>query len=236
MKPDETILVIEDDVSLARGIAHNLGFEGYKVLQAADGVSGLRLACDARPDLVILDLMLPRMRGLEVLAALREAGLAFPVIILSARGQEADKVAGLRGGADDYVTKPFGVSELLARVEVALRRSREARRRESEPVLVFEDLVIRPDRRLVVRSGSEVRLTAREYDLLFFLATHPDRAFDRDTLLRQVWGWDYEGTPRTVDNFIHSLRNKLEADPAAPRHFLTVQGVGYRFAADAPAS
>jgi len=225
----ETILVVEDDESLARGIAHNLRFEGYLVLQAADGEEGLRLACDARPDLVILDLMLPRMKGLDVLAALREAGVGAQVIILSARSQEADKVAGLRCGADDYVTKPFGVNELVARVEAALRRPREARRREASESLVFGDVTILPGRRRATRGDAELRLTAREFDLLYFLATHPDRPFDRDTLLRQVWGWEYEGTPRTVDNFIHGLRLKIEVDPSSPRYLLTVLGVGYRF-------
>ena len=225
----ETILVVEDDESLARGIVHNLRFEGYEVLVASDGETGLRLACDARPDLVILDLMLPRMKGLDVLAALREVGLGMQVIILSSRSQEADKVAGLRAGADDYVTKPFGVNELLARVEAALRRPREARSRGAEEVLTFGGVTILPGRRQVLRGIQELHLTSREFDLLYFLATHPDRPFDRDTLLRQVWGWDYEGTPRTVDNFIRGLRMKIEADPSAPRHFLTVLGVGYRF-------
>ncbi len=228
-KPDETILVVEDDVSLARGIAHNLRFEGYTVIEAADGETGLRLACDARPDLVILDLMLPRLPGLEVLAAMREAGIGSQVIILSARGQEADKVAGLRRGADDYVTKPFGVPELLARVEAALRRPREARRQQAREVLAFGDVTIAPGTRSVRRGGQEVALTRREFDLLLFLVTHPDRPFDRDALLREVWGWDYEGTPRTVDNFIHALRLKLEADASAPRHLRTVVGIGYRF-------
>lgn len=232
----ETILVVEDDESLARGVVHNLRYEGYEVLVAADGETGLRLACDARPDLVILDLMLPRMKGLDVLAALREAGLAMQVIIVSARGQEADKVAGLRGGADDYVTKPFGVNELLARVEAALRRPREARLREAEATLDFGDVTILPGRRQVRRGDAELRLTPREFDLLYFLATHPDRPFDRDTLLRQVWGWDYEGTPRTVDNFIRGLRLKIETDPSAPRHLLTVLGVGYRFSRGAGGS
>ncbi|HOI08852.1 MAG TPA: response regulator transcription factor [Myxococcota bacterium] len=232
MKPDETILVVEDDESLARGIAHNLRYEGYRVLQAADGPTGLRLAFDARPDLVILDLMLPRMRGQDVLAAMREAGLATQVIILSARGQEADKVAGLRGGADDYVTKPFGVPELLARVEAALRRPREARRDDASRELAFGTVRLLPGRRQVLRDGVEVRLTGREFDLLLFLATHPDRAFDRETLLQRVWGWDYEGTPRTIDNFIHSLRAKIEDDPSAPRHLRTVVGIGYSFTAD----
>ena len=232
MKPDETILVVEDDAALARGIAHNLRYEGYRVLEATDGETGLRMAFDAQPDLVILDLMLPRMRGLDVLAAMREAGLATQVIILSARGQEADKVAGLRGGADDYVTKPFGVPELLARVAAALRRPREARQEDAGRELAFGTIRMLPGRRRVLRGNVAVRLTPREYDLLHFLVTHPDRPFDRDTLLRQVWGWDYEGAPRTVDNFIHSLRTKLEDDPATPRHLVTVVGLGYRFLPD----
>ena len=224
-----TVLVVEDDRALAAGLTHNLRYEGYRVLHAADGDAGLQMACDESPDLVILDLMLPGMSGWEVLEAMREAEILMPVIILSARGTEPDKVRGLRLGADDYVAKPFGLKELLARVEAALRRSRRERERVCEDELGFGDVSILPGRREVLRGGHRVHMSARELDLLVWLVRHPGRAFNREQLLRRVWGFDYEGTERTVDNFIRRLRAKLEPDPAAPRHLLTVHGVGYRF-------
>ena len=224
-----SVLVVEDDRALSSGLAHNLRYEGYRVLLAEDGATGLQLACDERPDLVILDLMLPEMSGWEVLEALRQAEIFTPVIILSARGTEPDKVRGLRLGADDYVAKPFGLKELLARVEAALRRSRRERGHLEEEVLAFGSVRILPGRREVSRAGRALRLTTRELDLLLWLVRHPGRAFDREQLLRHVWGFDYEGTERTVDNFIRQLRAKLEEDPASPRHLVTVHGVGYRF-------
>jgi two-component system, OmpR family, alkaline phosphatase synthesis response regulator PhoP len=228
-KPAETILVIEDDASLATGIAHNLRYEGYRVLVASDGSSGLELALAERPDLLVLDLMLPRLSGFDVLRTLRSEGLELQVIILSARGQEADKVKGLKLGADDYLTKPFGLAELLARVEAALRRPRLARAQAEQQPIAFGEVAVHLGRREVTRTGRPVTLTAKEFDLIVWLATHPGRPFSRDQILRQVWGWDYEGTDRTVDNFVRNLRAKLEPDPAEPRHLVTVHGVGYRF-------
>jgi len=224
----ESILLIEDDAVLARGIAHNLRFEGYQVTVASDGTTGLQLACDQRPDLILLDLMLPGIPGLEILQSIREAGLQMQVIILSARGQEADKVAGLAQGADDYVTKPFGVRELLARVEASLRRPRLARQQDDEE-LRFGEWSIHVTSRVVRRAGEEVRLTGKEFDLLVFLVRHPDRPFSREVLLREVWGLQYEGTERTVDNFVRNLRIRVEEDPTQPRYILTVHGIGYRF-------
>jgi DNA-binding response OmpR family regulator len=225
----ETILIIEDDVSLAQGLAHNLRYEGYRVLVAADGDSGLRTAVDELPDLIVLDLMLPGLSGLEVLESLRGEDLGMQVIILSARGQEKDKVLGLKLGADDYVAKPFGLQELLARVEAALRRPRLQRRAQAEEEIAFGRVAIHAGKRQVYKDDTEVHLTAREFELLMELVTHPNRAFSREHLLRRVWGYDYEGTERTVDNFVRSLRRKLETDPAQPQHLLTVHGVGYRF-------
>jgi len=224
----ESILLIEDDVALARGIAHNLRFEGYRVTVASDGITGLQLACDERPDLILLDLMLPGIPGLEILRSIRQAGLQMQVIILSARGQEADKVAGLAEGADDYVTKPFGVRELLARVESSLRRPRLARQQDDE-ALKFGEWSILVSSRVVRRAGEEVRLTGKEFDLLVFLVRHPGRPFSREVLLREVWGLQYEGTERTVDNFVRNLRTRIEVEPTQPRHILTVHGIGYRF-------
>jgi len=233
-RPKETILLVEDDASLAMGIAHNLRYEGYTVHVAGDGAAGLKTALAERPDLIVLDLMLPRLSGLEVLRTLRAEGLEMQVIILSARSQETDKVKGLKLGADDYLTKPFALAELLARVESALRRPRMERARAAEQSLTFGDVELNQGRHEVTRAGAPVSLTAKEFDLLVYLATHPGRPFTRDQLLRQVWGWDYEGTDRTVDNFIRNLRAKLEADPAQPRHLVTVHGVGYRFDLDFP--
>ncbi len=225
----ETILVVEDDASLALGLAHNLRYEGYEVLVAGDGETGLRLACDEGPDLIILDWMLPRMSGVDVLRALRAEGLEMQVIMLSARGQEADKVAGLRHGADDYVAKPFGLRELLARVDAALRRPRREQQARAAADIVFGAVVIQPGLRRVTRAGRVVSLTRREFDLLLELVSEPERPRDRETLLRRVWGYGYEGTERTVDNFIRSLRRKLEDNPAEPRYLQTVHGLGYRF-------
>jgi len=211
--PAETILVIEDDRSIREGLAMNFRLRGYRVLTAADGDDGLRSAFDERPDLVVLDLMLPGADGLE---------------ILSARDRLQDKVRGLEIGADDYMTKPFQLPELMARVEVMLRR-RRAERRAANALEFGEVRLDREGRRVTVRGG-EVALSAREFDLLCLLAGSPGRAFTRQAILEKVWGWRFEGTARTVDNFIRSLRQKIEPDPAQPRHIVTVRHVGYRLA------
>lgn len=222
----ETILVIEDDRSLREGLALNLGLHGYRVVTARDGDEGLSKALDTRPDLLVLDVMLPGLSGLEVLAELRERGRDVPVLILSARGGTGHKVEGLRLGADDYLGKPFELSELLARVEAQLRRRRN-RTAGAEP-LRFGAVELDPARRQVSRDGVPVALSAKEYELLHLLAASPGRPFRREQILEQVWGWDFEGTTRTVDNFILALRQKLEADPARPRHLKTVRQVGYK--------
>ncbi len=226
----EKILVVEDDASILRGLQLNLAAEGYHVRVAGDGETGLRLARQEQPDLVIVDLMLPRLGGLDVIRELRRADGDVPILILSAKGQEADKVGGLSLGADDYVVKPFGLRELLARIDAALRRRRArgetGRRRGLRRFGQAElDLVAR---RLTVRD-KEVPLTAREFDLLAFFLEHPARAFTRDQLVSAVWGSRYLGTPRTVDNFIVRLRSHVGDDAERPRHFETVRGVGYRF-------
>jgi DNA-binding response OmpR family regulator len=221
-----TILVVEDDRSLRDGLATNFQLRGYRVLTAADGEAGARLAIDERPDLIVLDLMLPGLDGFEVLERLREREIETPVLILSARGQVADKVNGFRLGADDYVTKPFQLPELIARVEGMLRRSRKQRSAPA-PILVGEIEIDVAGRR-VRRGGREVALLAKEFDLVCLLARHPGRPFTREAILERVWGWDFEGTARTVDNYIHALRQKLEEDPARPRHIKTVRQVGYK--------
>jgi len=225
-KSKGTILVVEDDRSLREGLAMNFSVRGYRVLLAADGEEGMRLAFDSRPELIVLDINLPGFSGLEILEELRQRGQTVPVLILSARGRVSQKVEGLALGADDYLAKPFELAELLARVEALLRRFRKEQ--EAQPDVAFGDVVVRVSARSVTRKGQEIPLSAREFDLLCLLARSPGRTFSRDSILESVWGFDFEGTPRTVDNFIVSLRRKLEDDPANPRHLVTVRQIGYR--------
>jgi two-component system alkaline phosphatase synthesis response regulator PhoP len=222
----ETILIIEDERSLRDGLALNFELQGYRVLTAADGDAGMSLAFDSRPDLIVLDIMLPGWSGLDILSELRAKAEDVPVLILSARGKVQDKIEGLGLGADDYVTKPFELPELLARVEVMLRRRRSER--HAAPPIAFSDVTIDPTRRTVAQGGREVHLSAREFDLLLLLARNPGRPFTREVILDRVWGWGFDGTTRTVDNFIMALRQKLEADPSRPRHLKTVRQVGYK--------
>lgn len=222
----QRILVVEDDLSILTGLSMNLNFEGYEVLQAQDGREGLRKALDERPDLLVLDVMLPELNGYEVLQELRNRGIQVPVVVLSAKGLEADKILGLDLGADDYVTKPFGLQELLARIKAVLRR-RHAR--TGGATLRFSDVAVDLEGKVATRSGEAIELTAQEFKLLAHLVTHPGRTFTREELLSAAWSFDYEGGPRTVDNFMRSLRQKFEPDPEAPRYFVTARGLGYRF-------
>jgi DNA-binding response OmpR family regulator len=225
------ILVIEDNADLAFGLRNNLEIEGYEVEISGDGSAGLERARRSRPDLVILDLMLPKMDGLRVLKALRGDDLAMPVLILTARGEETDKVRGLKLGADDYVTKPFGVLELLARVEALLRRNRSpaAPPLPAAPRLErFGEVEVDPAARIVTRSGRPVELAPKEYELLLALIGRRGAVASRVELMREVWGYSDEAVTRTIDTHVAELRRKLEADPADPRHILTVRKVGYR--------
>lgn len=224
MSDSTRILIIEDDLSILTGLSMNLKFEGYQVLQAQDGRTGLQKAIDELPDLVILDVMLPEMNGFEVLRELRQRGHKTPVVVLSAKGLEPDKVTGLDLGADDYVVKPFGLQELLARIKAVLRR-----RFGDGDLVQFGDVKIDLANRVVTRAGKPVELTAQEFKLLAHFVSHPERIFTRDELLSGAWGYGYEGTARTVDNFVSQLRQKLEPDPEHPRHLLTVRGLGYKF-------
>ena len=221
------LLVVEDEAHLAQGIKFNLEIEGYEVDVAVDGKKGLERARDAPPDLVILDLMLPGMDGFRVLRSLREDGLRMPVLILTARGEEADKVRGLRLGADDYVTKPFGVLELLARVEALLRRTAAASRPGTE-VRGFGDVEVDAAARTVRRAGQEVALAPKELDLLLALLRRGGAAASRHELMREVWGYPASIHSRTVDTHVAELRRKLEPNPSEPRHILTVRKTGYR--------
>lgn len=216
------ILVIEDDPSILLGLRMALGKEGYEVTSAEDGLAGLELAESGRFDLVLLDVMLPRLNGYEVLRSLRRSGRTIPVVVLSARSGEWDKVTGLDLGAEDYITKPFSVPELLARVRAALRRRRH------EALLAYGDWTIDPERREVCREGATVELTATEYNVLWELVRAQGRPLSRAQIFEAVWGPQHHGTHRTIDNFVAQLRNKLERDPAEPRHLVTVRGVGYR--------
>jgi len=226
VEPRRTILVVEDDKALRDGLAMNLALQGYNVETAADGDEGMKKAFDARPDLIVLDIMLPGWSGLDVLAELREKSSDVPVLILSARDQIRDKIGGFEIGADDYVTKPFELPELLARVEALMRRQRA--HRQAEKTLCFDDVVIEVTTRNVLVRGELIELSAREFDLLLLLAESPGRPFTRDVILDRVWGWGFDGTARTVDNFIMALRQKIEVEPARPKHIKTVRRVGYK--------
>jgi DNA-binding response OmpR family regulator len=217
------ILIIEDNQELAFGLQNNLEIEGYGVSVAADGGSGLSAALAGGHDLVILDLMLPDLDGFRVLKAIRSAGMTVPVLILTARGDESDKVRGLKLGADDYVTKPFSLLEFLARTEALLRRSGRERELQS-----FGDIAVDPAARVVLRAGKIVPLAPKEFDLLVALMANQDRVMTRLELIREVWGYDDSAVTRTVDTHIAELRRKLEDNPKSPRHILTVPKAGYR--------
>ena len=229
------ILVIEDEPDLRAGLQHNLELEGFKVLTAADGREGLRKAKEGQAALILLDLMLPGMPGLEVLRHLRDTGREIPVIIVSAKGQDRDKVQGLELGADDYLTKPFGLSELLARIRAVLRRTQTGARAGvgEKPtvagVLRFPDLVVDWKRYTIVRDGTETQLSRYEAEILRMLIEHRGEVVSRQDLLRKVWGYVHLPTTRTVDNHIARLRKKLERDVENPVHVVTVHGLGYRF-------
>ena len=228
------VLVVEDNRNLAMGLRNNLEVEGYTVDVAPDGEEALASIRGAAPGLVILDLMLPgAFDGYRVLRTLREEGYGMPVIILTARGEELEKVRGFRLGADDYVTKPFGLMELLARVAAHLRRQSEARSSAEngrEETFVFGDVTVEPGTRSVRRDGQSVALRPREIDLLLALLRRHGRIATRTELLREVWGYDPAVVSRTVDTHVAELRRKLEDDPANPRHILTVRKTGYRIA------
>ncbi len=225
------ILVIEDNRNLATGLRNNLEIEGYQVDVAAEGPGGLALARSTTPDLIVLDLMLPGMDGYRVLKTLREEGIDTPVLILSARGEETDKVLGFHLGADDYVAKPFGLLELLARVDALLRRAASAggRAKLAAPV-AFGDVHVDPGTHIVRRAGEPVTLRPKEYDLLIALLQRKGQVASRGELLEEVWGYSGEVYSRTVDTHVAELRRKLEENAAEPRHILTVRKSGYRIA------
>jgi DNA-binding response OmpR family regulator len=221
------ILIVEDDPAILRGLADNLAFESYEVLTATDGELACALIREKKPDLIILDLMLPRLSGYEVCRRIRSEGVATPIVMLTARGEETDRILGLDLGADDYVTKPFSVRELLARVRAILRRVSPTGRMPDE--LRVDDIVI-DFRRYEARKGAlRLELTRKEFGVLRLLAARAGEVVTRDELLNEVWGYEATPTTRTVDNHIASLRAKLEASPSDPRHLLTIIGVGYKW-------
>jgi len=229
------ILLIEDEPDLREGLRHNLELEGFVVDATGDGKHGLRKALQDAPTLILLDLMLPGLSGIEVLRQLRKSGHGTPVIIVSAKGQDRDKVSGLELGADDYITKPFALSELMARVRAVLRRT-QARAvtgnnigGEAAPVLRFPDLIVDFKRFTVTRDGEEIQLSRYEAEILRMLIARRGEVVSRQDLLREVWGYVHLPTTRTVDNHIARLRKKLERDVDAPVHVVTVHGLGYRF-------
>ncbi|HEU4511708.1 MAG TPA: response regulator transcription factor [Nocardioidaceae bacterium] len=221
------VLVVDDDPTVREVVVSYVRAHGHEVAEAADGEQALEQMGTARADLVVLDLMLPGIDGLEVCRRLRQAG-DVPVIMLTALGSETDRVVGLEHGADDYVTKPFSPRELALRVDSVLRRVGEREHADGAGPLVDGDLVIDGDRHAVYRDGTELALTVREFDLLRFLVAHPGRAFSREELLQQVWGWSF-GDQTTVTVHVRRLREKVEPDPTSPARLVTVWGVGYRW-------
>ena len=230
--PTETILIIEDDPTMLRGLRDNFEFEGYHVQTAADGDAGLKAALAIRPDLIILDLMLPKVNGYEICRFLREEQLDMPILMLTAKGQETDIVLGLKLGADDYITKPFSIKELLARAEAFLRR----RRQRAATLHEFGDCRLDTAARTLTRAGRDVPLSPKEFDLLAHFAAHAGRALSRDTIMATVWGYDRTVTLRSIDRFVNALRSKIEPDPAAPRFIKTVREFGYKFDPPPPAA
>jgi two-component system alkaline phosphatase synthesis response regulator PhoP len=221
------ILVVEDEPNMVAGLRDNFEFEGYEVLTARDGVEGLDLALKESPDLVVLDVMMPRMSGLEVCRQLRARRASIPIIMLTARGQEVDKVVGLELGADDYVTKPFSIRELLARVKAILRRTAALPKQQDQHS--FGDVEVDIHRRRVLKAGKALDISSKEFELLQYFISHPGETLSRDRLLEEVWGYENYPTTRTVDTHLVRLRQKLEPDPEQPQYFLTVHGTGYRF-------
>ena len=228
-----TVLIVDDEKAIVDILDYNLKKEAYETLKAYDGLTGLQMAREENPDLVLLDVMLPEMDGFEVCRTLRAEGNNIPIIMITAREEETDKVFGLENGADDYITKPFSMRELLARVKTNMRRTAapvSAAAAVSSSAIRIRDIVIDMERHTVSKNGTEVELTQREYELIRFLAQTPGKVISRQELLSQVWQYDYYGDLRAVDVAVRRLREKLEDQPAEPVYVMTKRGVGYYFA------
>ena len=221
----ETILIVEDDPAMLRGLKDNFEFKDYRVLTAADGEQGLNAALDKKPDLIILDIMLPKINGYEVCRLIRQEKLDMPIIMLTAKGEESDIILGLNLGADDYVTKPFSIKELLARAAAFLRRSRQT----EQDVYEFADFRLDIPARKFTRAADEIKLSPKEFKLLELFLKKPGRALTRDEILNAVWGYDCYVGPRTIDRFVTTLRNKIEPDPHNPTYIHTIREIGYKF-------
>ncbi|HET9200884.1 MAG TPA: response regulator transcription factor [Dehalococcoidia bacterium] len=224
----KSILVVEDEDTLQNSLRYNLEREGYTVFSAEDGELGLKVARQRRPDLYILDIMLPALDGLSLCRILRRETQA-PILMLTARADEVDRVAGLETGADDYLTKPFGMRELVARVRALLRRAAQGVARVDKPILERSGILLDTRRRLVRKTDKEIALKPKEFDLLAFLMSHPGEVFSREELLNRVWGYQFGGGSRTVDVHVRWLREKIEDQPSQPELVQTVRGAGYRF-------
>ncbi len=221
----ETVLIVEDDPTMLVGLKDNFEFKGYKVLTATDGEKGLNAALDGKPDLIILDIMLPKINGYEICRLIREQHLSMPIIMLTAKGEESDIVLGLNLGADDYVTKPFSIKELLARAAAFLRRAKK----QEQDVYEFGALRLDVSARRLLRKNKEIDLSPKEFNLLEYFVKKPGRALTRDEILNAVWGYDCVVTSRSIDRFVTTLRNKIEPDPAHPIYIHTIRQIGYRF-------
>ena len=235
----KTVLIVEDEQNIVDILSFNLEREGYDTLEAYDGNTGLQLALEQNPDLVLLDLMLPGMDGFEVCRRIRESGSAVPILMLTAREEETDKVLGLELGADDYITKPFGMRELLARVKANIRRSAMAPA-QGDPAqpdpgrrLELGRVTVDLEKATVYKDGNPLELTQREYDLICYLASQPGKVFSREALMEHVWNYEgYVGDVRAVDVAVRRLREKIEDDPASPKFIVTKRGMGYLFAGE----
>ena len=221
----ETVLIIEDDLAMMRGLKDNFQFQGYLVKTATDGERGLEEALKGAPDLIILDVMLPGINGYEICRYLREERMEMPIILLTAKGDESDIVLGLKLGADDYVTKPFSIKELLARSEAFLRRRRD----KEASLYAFGDCLLNLQARTLTKAGEELKLSPKEFELLSFFLKKSGQAISRDQILNSVWGYDCMVTPRSIDRFVNALRQKIEPDPQRPVHLQTVREFGYKF-------
>lgn len=221
----ETILIIEDDATMLRALKDNFEFKGYCVLTADDGEEGLNAALNNKPDLILLDIMLPEINGYEVCRLIRKENLNMPIIMLTAKGEESDIILGLNLGADDYVTKPFSIKELLARAAAFLRRSRQT----EQDVYEFGDCCLDIPARKLTRKGDEIKLSPKEFSLLEYFVKKPGRALTRDEILNMVWGYDSFIGSRSIDRFVTTLRNKIEPDPHNPMFIHTIREIGYKF-------
>lgn len=226
-KAKTTILVVEDEEAIRIGLEENLRFEGYEVISAVDGPKALDIGLRTQPDIILLDIMLPGMSGYEVSRKLRDAGRQMPIIMLTARDDAFDKLHGFEMGADDYVTKPFSIDELLARVRAVLSRGRDIKNARS--TFAFGDCQLDTETRLLTRHGEEVTVTRTEFDLLAYFCRNAGKALSRERVMQDVWGTEYYGTQRSLDSFVANLRSKIEKDAHKPDHILTVHGVGYKF-------